>query len=536
MFSKTLLVLILSLSLSGIAFAEQPNVLLIMVDDMNDYTGYLGGHPQAITPSLDALAGSGVRFVNAHCNAQICAPSRASMLTGIYPHRSRNYWFDDWYKNDTLKNGKSLARFMKDSGYVAYGTGKLMHHEQTDDWTEFGIPQDPGPFPSNGKKKVGHPSIPQPFRDIGAIDGVYASLADVPNVRPSRNFPGYKGWTTRMGKPFRYESDDDRDLMSDELQANWTVDRLKQLENREESVPFFLAVGFSRPHTPLVAPQKYFDMYPLDSLKLAAIKENDREDCHFASVFPKWDPKWTNHYQKLVDSYSTAEEGLLRHLQAYLACITFVDDQVGTVVDALDNSKFKDNTIVILVSDHGYHQGEKQYLYKNSLWEESTRVPMIIRVPQLVNNGGKAVDHPVSLIDIYPTIADLCGLGKSDNRINEDGASFDGHSLKPFLVDPENDQWNGPDVALSVVMTPGPDSDRGLEPSFHSYSVRSKDYRYTHYVSGKEELYDHTNDPHEWTNLADNPEFADIKTSLKAQMEALTGDLDETSFKPVRME
>ncbi|MBB3210393.1 arylsulfatase A-like enzyme [Rhodopirellula rubra] len=534
MFPKMLLVLLLSHVLSGIVFADRPNVLLIMVDDMNDYTGYLGGHRQAITPNLDALAGSGVRFINAHCNAQICAPSRSSMLTGVYPHVSKNYWFDDWHKNDTLKKCKSLARFMKDNGYVAYGTGKLMHHEQTDDWTEFGIPQDPGPFPSNGKTKVGHPSIPLPFRDIGAIDGVFASLADVPHVPASGNFAGYVGWKTRMGKPFRYVSDDDRDLMSDELQANWTTEKLKELESGSHSKPFFVAVGFSRPHTPLVAPQKYFDMYPLESLKLAAIKENDRDDCHFASVFPKWDPLWTTHYQKLVDSYPTAEEGLLKHLQAYLACITFVDDQIGKVVGALDNSKLKDNTIVFLVSDHGYHQGEKQYLYKNSLWEESTRVPMIIRNPKMSQSAGKTIEHPVSLIDIYPTIADLCGLSESDNRINENGVSLGGHSLTPFLVDPNGGQWDGPDVAFSVVMTPGPNTERGLEPSFHSYSVRSKDYRYTHYVSGKEELYDHRNDPHEWTNLADNPDFADTKSSLKTQMEALTGDLDETSFIPVR--
>lgn len=534
MFYKTLLFLFAFHALASVSCAENPNVLLIMVDDMNDYTGYLGGHPQAITPNLDEFAASGVRLVNAHCNAQICAPSRASMLTGIYPHISGNYWFDDWQENGTLKNCKSLARFMKDNGYDSFGTGKLMHHEQIEDWTEYGIPQDPGPFPSNGKKKVGHPSIPQPFRDIGAIDGVYASLADVPNVPPSGKFPGYQGWRKRMGKPFRYVNDDDRDLMSDELQANWTVDKLKELETGSKSNPFFLAVGFSRPHTPLVAPQKYFDMYPLESLKLSTIKENDREDCHFSSVFPKWDPKWSMHYQKLVDSYPTAEEGLLLHLQAYLACITFVDDQIGKVVDALDNSRFKDNTIVVLVSDHGYHQGEKQYLYKNSLWEESTRVPMIIRNPKTSQSNGKTVDHPVSLIDIYPTIVDLCGLGENDNTLNENGKPLSGHSLKPFLLDPENGQWEGPEVALSVVMTPGPEKNRDSEPSYHSYAVRSKGYRYIHYASGMEELYDHSNDQQEWNNLADRAEYSDIKSKLRMQMESLTGDLGETSFTPSR--
>jgi arylsulfatase A-like enzyme len=531
---KILYCLLAIIMLANTGLADQPNVLLIMVDDMNDYSGYLGGHPQTITPNLDGLAASGVRFENAHCNAQICAPSRASMLTGVYPHVSQNYWFNPWQENDTLKNCKSLARFMKDNGYASLGTGKLMHHEQIDDWTEFGMTQDPGPFPSNGKKKVGHPAIPKPFRDIGAIDGVFASLADVPDVPASGKFPGHKGWMTRKGKPFRYVNDDDRDLMSDERQANWTVEKLKELEASSNAKPFFLAVGFSRPHTPLVAPKKYFDMYPLDSLKLATIKKDDRDDCHFVSVFPKWDPKWSLHYQKLVNSYPTAEEGLLLHLQAYLACITFVDDQIGKVVDALDSSRFKDKTIVILVSDHGYHQGEKQYLYKNSLWEESTRIPMIVRNPATAKNNGAAVRYPVSLVDIYPTIADLCGLSKSDNRINENGVSLSGNSLRPFLEDPKNAEWAGPNVALSVVMTPGPDKDRSRAPSFHSYSVRSKDHRYTHYASGKEELYDHTNDPQEWRNLANDPSAAGVKASLKAQMEMLTGDLDKTSFKSVR--
>ncbi|MDF7826711.1 sulfatase [Pontiellaceae bacterium B12227] len=527
-----LLPILLSLTLSGLVLAERPNILLIMVDDLNDYSGCFGGHPQAITPGLDALTEGGVRFANAHCNAQICAPSRVSMLTGVYPHVSRNYWFDDWQKNDTLKHCKTLGQFLKDNGYASYGTGKLMHNDHLDSWTEFGVSKDPGPFSFNGKKPTGHPSVPKPFRDIGHIDGTFASLADIPDVPPEGDLPGHKGWITRKWKPFRYVSETDRDLMNDELQANWAVDKIQQLAKETKAPPFFLAVGFSRPHTPLIAPQKFFDMYPLDSLQFPPIKENDRDDCYFSSVFPKWNPLWTEHYRLLTESYADPEEGIKRHLQAYLACVSFVDEQIGKVIQALDASSFRNNTIVVLVSDHGYHQGGKQYLYKNSLWEESTRIPMIVRAPEMEKSYGKTVAHPVSLIDVYPTIADLCGLAGVDNRINDKGAKLDGHSLKPFLINPDTKEWKGPDVALSVVKTPSPGNT--LEPSYHSYAVRSRDYRYIHYVSEKEELYDHTKDPNEWKNLADNPEYAAIKDQLKSQMEALTGDLDQTTFRPVR--
>ncbi|MGJ8695567.1 MAG: sulfatase [Verrucomicrobiaceae bacterium] len=531
MIDKSLLPLVACIGFACTSYAEQPNVLLIMVDDLNDYTGYLGGHPQAITPNMDALAASGTRFVNAHTNAPICAPSRASLFTGVYPHTSHNYWFDEWNENEVLKNCKPLGQFMKDNGYQTYGTGKLMHTPYLDNWTEHGIDNYPGPFPFDGKKPTGHPSIPEPFRNLGQIDGVYASLADVPNVPASGDRPGHNGWVINWRTPFKYVSEDDRDLMNDEIQANWTIERMQKLAKQKDDKPFFLAVGFIRPHTPLVAPQKYFDMYPLETLKLAPIKENDRDDTYFETILQSWTPKWYSHYSLMTESYEDVNEGLLKHLQAYLACVTFVDDQVGKVLDALEKSPFKDNTIVILASDHGYHQGEKQYLYKNSLWEEATRVPLIIRTPAIEGSAGQTIEHPVALIDIYPTIADLCGLADKDNKLNKNGVSLDGHSLKPFLKEGENAEWSGPDVALTMVMTPRPKED----PIEHSYAARSKDYRYISYVSGREELYDHTNDPREWTNQADNPQYAEIKAELKGQIEALVGgDLDQRTFEPTR--
>ena len=494
--------------------SEKPNVVLIMLDDLNDYTGFLGGHPQAITPNMDKLASEGVVFANAHTNAPICAPSRASMLTGIYPHVSKNYWFSKWHENEVLSNSKTLMQFMSDNGYISLGTGKLMHDGVASEWDEYGVNNDFGPYPFDGKKVTRHPSVPKEYYH-NKNDGLYGSLADVPNVKATKSKPGYNGWyDIRNRKPFEYVNDDNRDLLSDEKSANWAVNKIEELESSDNSKPFFLAVGLVRPHTPLVAPQKYFDKYPLESLQLPKIKENDNEDTYYRSTF-SWKAPWTKHVENLRDAYDDFDEGLRTYVQAYLACVTFVDDQVGKVITALNKSKFNENTIVILVSDHGYNHGEKDFLYKNNLWEETTRIPMVIRTPQTINSHNTKVSHPVSLIDVYPTIADLCNIDSS-NLKSDNGAVLSGFSLKPFLN--ENDEkWEGPDVALTVV--------RGIHksdnPDEQSYSVRSKNFRYIRYVNGKEELYDHTNDEYEWTNLAYNKKFKKIKKKLEAQMDEL---------------
>ena len=209
--------------------------------------------------------------------------------------------------------------------------------------------------------------------------------------------------------------------------------------------------------------------------------------------------RWIEMYENLKDSYDDPEEGLRRFTQAYLACVSAVDDNIGQVMKAIDNSNLKDNTIVVLVSDHGWTLGEKEHIYKNSPWEESTRIPMTIRAPGVTNSNG-LVNHPVSLIDIYPTLLDLAGLDM-DTKKNEKGRSLDGYSLVPFLKDPETKNWEGPDAALTVVYS---SDDNKNNPANHHYSVRTKDWRYIIYDSGKEELYHNAEDPKEWNNLVFN--------------------------------
>ena len=261
-------------------------------------------------------------------------------------------------------------------------------------------------------------------------------------------------------------------------------------------------------------------MFPLDSVELPIIKKGDAEDTHFKDVFDE-DVKGLRFYRTLGESYPDIETGLRTFTQAYLACVAAVDDCIGQVVDSIDNSPLKDNTIIILTSDHGWNMGQKDFLFKNSPWEESTRIPFVVRAPGVAQPGTVA-EHPISLIDLYPTLNDLCGL-QGDTRKNNKGAQLDGFSVRPFLENPTSGQWDGPEGALTMVhaqenAVQGVSKEDTEDPAKQHWSLRTKRWRYIRYNNGAEELYDHDNDPHEWTNLAKNPEFEHYKTALYQQL------------------
>jgi len=495
---------------------------MIVIDDLNDYVTGMGGHPQAKTPHMAKLAASGVQFRRAYSNNPVCAPSRGSLFTGIYPHTSRLIHFGKWYENEVLANSRTLMEHFRANAYRAMGTGKLLHHFRPHGWDEFGHRANYGPFAYDGKKTVGHPSVPEPFRSIGPVDGSFAPLSDVPSVPGRGEAPGYTGWIDtpdwKTRRPLRYVSENDRDLLPDERCAQWAVEKIDRLAKQKPRKPFFLAVGFIRPHTPLYAPKRFFDMFPLEDIRLPVIQPGDAADTHYKDVF-RASQKGLRYFRLLKESYPTLEEGLKTYVRAYLACVAFVDEQVGKVVDAVDRSTFRDNTIVLLTSDHGYNLGQKDYLFKNSLWEESGRVPLIVRAPG-VGQAGAVVEHPVSLVDIYPTLADLCGL-RGETRKNAKGARPDGHSLRPFLVDPQTEEWEGPEAALTVIKAERRPSDK---PHQHHYSVRTRRWRYTLYNNGSEELYDHDTDPREWTNLAGDARYRAVKADLKALLFRMTGN------------
>jgi arylsulfatase A-like enzyme len=496
---------------------RKPNVVLIVCDDLNDYVTGMGGHPQARTPNMERLAQSGVAFKRAYSNNPICAPSRSSFLTGIYPHTSKNFSFAKWHENPVLKNSKTMMEHFRDNGYHVTGSGKLMHHEIKSEWTEFKHMADYGPFVFDGKERVAHPSVPQPFQSIGHVDGSFSPLSDPPY---GPNPEGKKGWIYgKWGKtiPYRYVSEDDRDPTPDERNANWAQAKIEELSRQKDDKPFFLGVGFLRPHTPLHVPKRFFDMFPLDKVRVPTIKENDAEDCHYGDVFND-DVKGLKYFRLLKESYPDFESGIKAFTQAYLASVAAADECVGQVVDAVDKSPFKDNTIIVVTSDHGWNMGEKDYLFKNSLWEESTRVPLIIRAPG-VSRAGAIAEHPVSLIDIYPSLVDLCGL-QGDTRKNTEGAKLDGYSLRPFLKKPKAKSWNGPDAALTMIFAGGKTKN---DPHKQHWSVRTKRWRYILYNNGSEELYDHKADPNEWANLAGEERLAKTKSDLKTRLFKMTG-------------
>ena len=512
--------------------SKKPNVVLIIIDDLNDFPEGFYGHPQAKTPHMNALGVSSTRFKHAYSNNPMCGPSRASMFTGVYPHNASHFWMKSWLDNEVLANTKTIMEKFKDDGYHVIGSGKVLHHNKEDVWSEFKYKADYSPFVYAGdydrkKKPISHPDVPAPFRTNRIVDGLNMGGGFIDgSYGPMKNFGeqtfnGERLWWVyggfRSGKELKYHNDKDRDLTPDELNAQWAEKRLLELAKEDQDAPFFLSVGFLRPHTPLIAPQKYFDMYPLDSIQLADILPGDKEDTflHLVDQFETKNRRTRSveMFENLVASYKDPNEGLKRFTQAYLACVTAVDDNVGQVMHAINNTSLKDNTIVILTSDHGWTMGEKDHIYKNSLWEESTRVPLIIRVPDMTVPN-TVVEHPVSLIDVYPTLLELAGIDL-ETRKNKKGHGLDGYSLIPFLKNPNTDNWQGPEGALSVVYSS--DLNKNI-PENHHYSIRTKDYRYIVYNTGQEELYNKNLDPKEQNNLIfgkSHPETAKMRALMK---------------------
>lgn len=489
-----------------------PNVVLIVLDDMNDYIGYMGGHPQTQTPNIDALAKQSVVFTNAHSNVPVCAPARASMFSGIYAHNSKNYGFAKWFENPVLRNSKTLMEYFGENGYDTLGVGKVMHHLKRDQWTKFGPGPDYGPVWFDGEKKTAHPSVPKPFSDIGPIDGSFAAMTSEFVVSGDEKFVGWYQGGWQNPRPMRYRSDEDRDRLPDEISADWAVQQLELHAASASDKPFFLAVGLIKPHTPLHVPQRFFDRFPEEEeIELPGLEANDRDDTYYHGLFGA-EYKAPRYYRAIGESYASVEEGLRTWTRAYLAATNFVDEQVGKVIDAIDASPFCDNTIVVLTSDHGFTIGEKEYLFKNSLWESSTRVPFLVRLP---GHEPSVLSAPVSHIDLYPTLGDLAGL-TGETRRNAQGRGLDGTSLAAYM---RGDETRAPHYALTMIQA---DTD-AKEPGAMHYSLRSKDFRYIRYASGEEELYDHRDDPDEQFNLAGDDRYDDVRIEMSRALMSLFG-------------
>ncbi len=496
----------------------KPNILFIIVDDLTNDIGSLGSDVKIPTPNIDRLRQRGMSFTNAQNNCPICLPSRNSLFSGLHPVATGHYKLNDAVESiPAIRDAVMLPQHLRKGGYGIYGGGKIFHNGWGDKswWDEYGRTRASyGPFYWDGstKKPSEHP-LQAHLLEGDEIFGEQGEFSD-PELAPGEfthswefgfgplsNVPDNGWWWAEY--PFRYASETDRELLPDEVTRAFAVDIL----GRDHDRPFFLGAGFVRPHTPLYAPKKYFDMFPLEDIKLPRILEGDLDDCAEAL-------QWHRPYARLRWRTVMREgEAMWKQwLQAYYACTAFMDDQLGQVLDALDASPHRDNTVVVLTSDNGYHLGQKEWLFKDSPWNESARAPLIIAAPGLTA-GGTRCDAPVSLLDLYPTLCDLCGLD-ADPHAATHGLPLQGHSLRPLLVDP-SDRENAPPASLCSL--------RGMTGTHHSLLTRT--HRYIRCESGEEELYDLSADPLEWHNLAgENPSvLRDLRSILDQEITRLEG-------------
>ena len=435
---------------------SQPNVLFISLDDLNDWIGCLGGHPQAHTPNLDRLASTGVLFTNAHCPAPACNPSRTAIMTGIPPYRSGLY--DNRQKmRAVLPDAELLPKYLSQRGYWSAGSGKLLHYFiDAKSWDEY--------FP---KKETENP-FPRTL---------------MPARRPV-NLP--------RGGDWQYSETDwaPLDASNEEYGGDWLVSDWigKQLRKKHDR-PFFLACGIYRPHEPWFVPKKYFDQFPIETIQLPpGYRADDLDD-----LPPEGKRRGPNRYFEHIRKHGQWKQGV----QGYLASIAFADAMVGRVLDALQAGPNGDNTIVILWSDHGWHLGEKQHWQKYTAWRACTRVPLIIRVPPQTpglkegTQAGVICDQPVNLSSLFSTVTELVGHPRESNR--------EVPSLVPLLKDPSA-AWDH--VAVTCLSEPG------------SFGMSTSDWRYIRYANGGEELYRTADDPYEWNNLAALPKYQGIIKNL----------------------
>ena len=421
--------------------AAPPNVLMIAIDDLNDWVGCLEGHPQVQTPHMDALAARGTNFTNAHCQAPLCNPSRTSVLTGLRPSTTGVYALQPGFRQvAALQDCVTLPQHFRQAGYFTAVFGKIYHdgaltpaerEREVDVWgIAPGMPRPP--------KKLAHDVGEHPLMDWGV-------------------FPA-----------------DDRE------QADWKIAdaAIAQLQNLPADQPFFLAAGFRLPHVPCFASQHWFDQYPEETLQLPLVKADDRSD---VPAFA-WNLHWKLPEPRLSRLERVGEWKSL--VRAYLASTTFMDSQIGRLVAALEATGRADNTVICLWSDHGWHLGEKGITGKNTLWERSTRVPLIFAGPGVT--PGSRCAEPAELLDIYPTLSDLCGIPQR--------GGCEGHSLRPQLEHAATPRY-WPAITTHNV---------------GNHAVRSRKWRYIRYADGSEELYDLDRDPREWTNLAADLQFAAV--------------------------
>ena len=424
------------------------NVLFIAIDDLNTWLGCLNNYSNTKTPNIDRLASQGVLFSNAHCQAPLCGPSRASLMTGLRPSTTGIYGMigDDKIRNDenpATKDITFLPEYFRQNGYYTMGIGKLFHDHAPD-----------GVFDESGGRVKGFGPLP---KERFVWDG----------FGTSKEKTGKYGKTSTDWGAFPEQDS----LMPDHESANWIIERLQKNYDK----PFFMGLGFLRPHVPLYVPQKWFDMHPLEGIQTPPYLADDLNDIPNVGL-------QINDLPMMPSTEWAIKSGEWKKIiQAYLACVSFVDYELGRVLDALEKSKYAENTVIVLWSDHGYRLGEKGTFAKHALWETATKAPLIFAGPNLPK--GKKIDAPVEMLSIYPTLLELSGLPSYNKN--------EGLSLVNMMKHDKNLK------NAYAVITYG----------MNNHAVKVEGYRYIQYEDGTEEFYDHNSDPNEWKNEASNPKY-----------------------------
>lgn len=445
---------------------SKPNVLLLVIDDLNDYLPLLKRYPGLKTPNLDRFAATALTFKNAYCAAPVCNPSRTAFISGIAPNRSGVYDNKDrLVDSKPVMDSVLLPEQFKRAGYHTLWNGKFFHTEP----------------PMERRTKM--------WDDTEGGKGVYGPKSKIDPIPAEIKHPPM----------FCYEAWEGPD--TDFPDFKHMLINEKRLSQKFEQ-PFFLVFGIYRPHNPWTAPKRFFDMYPLDSLVLPEILTNDLSDVPEAG---RQFARYPVNFEQLKNA------GLWKPVvQSYLASISFMDYNLGRVLDALDHGPNRSNTIVCVVADNGFHLGEKQHLAKFALWEQTTHILCLWRVPG-VTKPGTVCEATVNLLDLFPTFNELCDLPPVPQKL-------DGKSLVPLMKDPRF-TWNRP--ALTTYLQ-------------NNHAVRDDRWRYIRYKDGTEELYDESADPHEWTNVADKPQNAEVKARLlkflpKENVPAVTAGSDDAT-------
>lgn len=465
-------------------FAQgKPNILYVTFDDMNDWVGVLGGHPQIQTPHIDRLAERGVLFTNAHCVVPACSGSRAANWTGLNPVNNQVYGNGQRIER-TMPDAVMLPKDLENQGYVTFGTGKLFHGNNEARFTEYGPTYNKWwPITSKETKilksaiQTGGPYVKHYIPRLG----ITLPLNKMPRDRN-------KGSTTIESFDWGIIDRPDEEF-TDTLCVNYTIEKLNQKYDK----PFFLGLGIYRPHQPLWVPKRFHDLYPSESVQLPEIYQGDLRDVpEIAQGFGRYAVTSGSHK-------TTVEWGQWRNaVSAYMASISYADAQLGRVLEALDASPYADNTLIVVWSDHGWHLGEKEHWGKFTGWEPSTRVPLIIVPPKNAQpqgfKPGTRTNLPVTLLDVYPTVMDVLGAKKRKD--------LDGHSLVPLLMNP-NAEWDHP--AITAI-------GRG------TWSIRDSQWRFIQYFDGTRELYDLQNDPEEWRNLVQDKQFTGVVKRLSKHL------------------